>query len=120
MLRVSDPKDRFYNDLSPPEDAQWIPRIRDQSKFSAVLKAISVPWDLTLSLLYLLCINDNAPPLHVQDAMINRIGKEKSAAARTDTGHFPILSRPGAVAEMIRKAAGETFESGQNSHLEWA
>ena len=81
--------------------------IRDQSKFCFASKAESVPWDLTLPLTYLVCNNDRALPVDIQDALIDRVGRARFTVTRFDCGHFPFLSRPEAVLEVLRVAAGE-------------
>jgi pimeloyl-ACP methyl ester carboxylesterase len=55
---------------------------------------------------YIICLNDKSIPLKqvrqiVKDANIEMVLELK-------TGHCPYLSQPEAVAEFVRKAAGET------------
>ena len=45
--------------------------------------------------------------MDIQEAMIDRVGRTRFAVTRCDSGHFPFLSRPEAVVEVLRVAAGE-------------
>lgn len=85
-------------------------KIRDQSKFSFASKAESVPWDLTLPLTYMVCNNDHVLAMDIQHAMIDRVGRTRFTVTRCASGHFPFLSRPEAVVEVLRVAAGENNE----------
>ena len=85
-------------------------RIRNQSIFSFASKVESVPWDLNLPLTYMICSNDCALAVDIQDAMIDRVGRTRFEIIRCDCGHFPFLSRPEAVIEVLRVAAGENGE----------
>ena len=120
MLFVSSPVEHFYNDLSPATAAFWVSRLRSQSLASFVSKTDYVPWQLTIPLVYLVCTNDNAFSVDMQDTMLDRAGRERFIIARCDTGHFPFLSRPEVVVEVIRKAAGEILGSGPSRHVEWS
>ena len=92
-------------------------RMCDQSKFSFASKAESVPWDLALPLIYMICNNDHVLAMDIQDAMIDRVGRTKFAITRCDCGHFPFLSRPEAVVEVLRVAAGEYGEDLKSEDL---
>ena len=48
--------------------------------------------------------------MDIQDAMIDRVGRARFAVIRCECGHFPFLSRPDAVMEVLRVAAGEGGE----------
>lgn len=85
-------------------------RMRGQSKFSFASKAESVPWDLTLPLIYMVCNDDRVLAMDIQDAMIDRVGRTRFTVTSCDCGHFPFLSRPEAVVEILRVAAGEDGE----------
>ncbi len=119
-MYVSSPEEHFYNDLSPATAAVWVSRLRNQSVASFVSKTEYVPWQLAIPLVYLVSTNDNAFCMNMQDTMLDRAGREHFMIARCDTGHFPFLSRPEVVVEVIRKAAGETFGSGTSRYLEWS
>jgi len=54
---------------------------------------------------YLLCTNDNALPLKVQERMVRMAGIQDTS--KVDAGHAPHVSQPAVVATFIRKAAGE-------------
>ena len=117
---MSSPGEHFYNDLSPTTAAFWVSRLRNQSLASFVSKTDYVPWQLAIPLVYLVCTNDNAFSVNMQDTMLDRAGRERFIIARCDTGHSPFLSRPEVVVEVIRKAAGERLGSGPSRHVEWS
>ena len=58
---------------------------------------------------YLICENDNAQPLKLQESMIEAARKEggKVTTERVSSSHSPFLSMPEKVVEWIRRVAGE-------------
>lgn len=65
-----------------------------------------------IPVVYLVCENDRIAPVEVQEAMANNV-KEAGGdliVERIASGHSPYLSQPGAVADFLRRAAGEVFE----------
>ena len=58
----------------------------------------------------MVCNNDRVLAMDIQDAMIDRVGRTRFTVTRCDCGHFPFLSRPEAVVEVLRVAAGEDGE----------
>ncbi|TVY50480.1 hypothetical protein LCER1_G006878 [Lachnellula cervina] len=54
------------------------------------------------SLAYLRCVQDKAVPVFVQDMMMEKTGVEW-IVGDIDTSHFPFLSRPSEVTEVLTK-----------------
>ncbi|KAL2851045.1 Alpha/beta hydrolase fold-1 [Aspergillus pseudoustus] len=95
----------FYDDVPPslhPED--WISRLKPHSMAS---------WEGELSYeayrdiptTYLFCTNDMSMPVEIQRKAVSDMENEITTVT-CDSGHSPMLSMPGVVADVIVKAAG--------------
>ena len=57
---------------------------------------------------YLICENDNAVPVSMQEQLAKNIG-EGCNIERCSAGHSPFISQPEVVAKIIRRLAGENI-----------
>ncbi|KAK2746616.1 hypothetical protein FQN55_005604 [Onygenales sp. PD_40] len=104
------PEKILYNDL-PDETAEfWVSKLQPHSHATNFVGVPTASWRKIPSS-YLLCENDQAIPLFVQEAMVKAC---QDAGATIDTtkiaaSHSPFLSKPDEVVEFLRRAAGEAF-----------
>lgn len=86
-----EPARRFYNDLSPADQAHWVSLLKPQHQH--------IPFT------YLFCENDKTLSLGIQRGAVE--GSEvKSAAETRDSGHNPFLNMPERMVEVIDRLAG--------------
>ncbi|KAI9881514.1 MAG: hypothetical protein M1830_000077 [Pleopsidium flavum] len=104
LITILDAPSRFYNDLPERAANYWSSKLKPQSRSAYSSQLTYAAWRYIPSS-YLLCTNDNALPLKVQERMVRMAGIQETS--RVDTGHTPHVSQPGIVAAFIRKAAGE-------------
>ncbi|KAJ5659417.1 hypothetical protein N7507_005868 [Penicillium longicatenatum] len=105
-VMAADPVERFLHDV--PDGEEWAKKLGPHSWFTKRSPASSAAY-LTIPSSYLLCEDDKAIPLAVQQWMIER-AREKGAQFETETiatGHTPWLVRTDEVATYIRRQAGE-------------
>ncbi|KAH7117950.1 Alpha/beta hydrolase fold-1 [Dendryphion nanum] len=100
----------FYNDLPAEEQKHWISKLQSHSFATTTAGATGAAWkDIPTS--YLLTEDDQAIPAFAQELMTNGV-KDMGGdiqVERIKSGHSPFLSKPDAVVDYIRRAAGETI-----------
>lgn len=105
----SDPQALFFHDV--PDGAEWVKTLRPHAWASKAAPATNAAY-LELPASYLLCEDDQAFPLPVQQVMVER-AKRKGGLIKTEkikASHFPWLSRVDEVASYIRREAVQTDE----------
>ncbi|KAF2142727.1 uncharacterized protein K452DRAFT_226185 [Aplosporella prunicola CBS 121167] len=105
-LRSANPASTFYNDVPADEAARLVSLLRPHS-FRTFFERVTFPAWKFLPSTYIVCENDRALPLAVQERLIASAGEGVFAVERCDAGHSPFVSQPGFVARVIRRAAGE-------------
>lgn len=108
-VKVNDPE-VMYNGLSTDEQAYWFSQLQAHSVASLRTPTLGASWK-TIPSSYLICEQDLALPVQVQEMMVSR-AKEKGVnveVSRLDTGHSPYLTMPRETVEWIRGVAGENM-----------
>ncbi|GES66612.1 alpha/beta hydrolase family protein [Aspergillus terreus] len=103
-VTTKDPLGLFFHDV--PDGAQWVAALRPHAWATKVAPAQAEAF-MQIPSAYLLCEDDRALPLAIQDAMVGRM-REMGAVVETErigTAHTPWLVRPGQVADYIRRHA---------------
>lgn len=103
----SDPQALFFHDV--PDGAEWAKTLRPHAWVTNTAPATNAAY-LELPASYLLCEDDQAFPLPVQQVMVER-AKRKGGLIKTEkikASHFPWLSRADEVASYIRRQTAET------------
>jgi pimeloyl-ACP methyl ester carboxylesterase len=100
-LTVAGAQQVFYNTCPPEVADAAAARLRPHTIAAFVQTVRSVAWRDVPST-YVICDRDNAIPVAAQEAMAARAGTTQ----RLDSDHSPFLNDPGAVADLIRAAAG--------------
>ncbi|KAK4503299.1 hypothetical protein PRZ48_006727 [Zasmidium cellare] len=106
------PAEKFYNDIHDKETLDRLVSSLKPQSFSAFWgKAAYMPWCFVDS------TQDNALPFHAQEGMV--ANAKRAIAERGDkvtlhdvtlqTSHSPFLSQGHKVAEILRKAGGESL-----------
>lgn len=101
-----DPQQHFYNDMPREEADYWAGRLRPMHM--PVPHDFYEPWR-EVPLHYLICEDDLAQPLALQETMIE-CAREEGGVVHTEriaAGHSPFLSQPEATVRWIRRVAGE-------------
>ncbi|MCJ1362788.1 hypothetical protein MMC16_001894 [Acarospora aff. strigata] len=103
-IYTTDTREHLYNDLDEPTSDYWTSTLKHHSAPTFQCPVTYAAWrDIPST--YLFCEKDNAVPLEVQKALV-----EKAGGFQTETcsaGHSPFLSQPEVVVDVIRRAAGE-------------
>jgi len=100
--------DVFYNDIPQDEAAKWASQLRGLSCAIDFSSLKSEAWK-EIPCSYLLCEEDNAVSVKVQETIIQDCLDSGVVieVTRLKSGHSPFLSKPGEVASWLRRAAGE-------------
>jgi pimeloyl-ACP methyl ester carboxylesterase len=102
------PEEIFYHDLPHSEAAYWSSKLRKHSYATLSVGASSAAWR-TITSTYLICEDDRAIPVFVQEAMVKAC-QDTGADMKTErlfASHSPFLSKPDEVVSFLRRAAGE-------------
>lgn len=102
----SAPFDLFFHDV--PDGLDWANTLRPHAWATKNAPATGEAY-FKIPSAYLLCEDDRAIPLPVQQLLVNR-AQQRGAQIETETiktSHSPWLARPDEVAAYIRKQAGE-------------
>ncbi|KAH8816047.1 hypothetical protein F5884DRAFT_774707 [Xylogone sp. PMI_703] len=105
-----DPTNMFYNDLPEDQQKYWVSTLRPHSFATKGIGSKSCAWRFIPSR-YLLCENDNAIPLPLQEAMVKEC-QDNGAEMETEriaSSHSPFLSHPDEFVAFIRRTAGENL-----------
>jgi hypothetical protein len=99
----------LYNDLPEHEQKHWATTLKSHGIPASTTPTTDAAWR-RIPTSYLVCEDDLALPLAMQELMIQE-AKEAGVevdVTRIKSGHSPFLSRVDETAEWIRRAAGET------------
>lgn len=105
-VTASDPLTLFFHDV--PDGEQWATTLRPHAIATKNSPSTSAAY-LFIPTYYLLCEEDRAIPLAVQQVMVDR-ARRKGAEIETEkisTGHTPWLAAPDKFVAYIRRQAGE-------------
>jgi hypothetical protein len=94
-----DPKTRFYNDLSPSEQEHWTSILKPHPAVAQTTALTNEAYQY-VSASYILCENDQALPIFVQEELVKNAGVEIETE-RIGSGHSPFLSMPERVVEIV-------------------
>ncbi|KJZ73458.1 hypothetical protein HIM_07252 [Hirsutella minnesotensis 3608] len=92
----------FYPDLAPEERDKWLARCTKHPKVCSFYTPKTTSYD-RVDVAYVFCERDEAFPLAGQKAMVQGL-KERGVQFREatlDSGHFPMLSMPEALANLV-------------------
>ena len=103
----SDPVDHFYHDIDPKVAEEAVKKTGRHSIAAKWSEPTYAAWKHIPST-YLVCEEDRAIPLAVQEAWISQPGANFTVE-RCTSAHSPFLSMPDYTAEVVRRAAGETI-----------
>jgi hypothetical protein len=103
-VTCSDPIPTFYHDHSPEQAAHWASKLQPHSYATKFIGTTSSSWR-TISNSYLICEDDRAIPVFVQEA--SQDAGADMVTERVFSGHSPFLAKPGETADFLRRAAGE-------------
>ena len=98
----------FYHDLPAPIAESWASKLLRHSCVTFFVAAKSAAWR-TIPSTYLVCEDDRAIKVFVQDAMV-KMCQDSGAPMVTErifTSHSPFLAKPNEVVAFVRRAAGE-------------
>lgn len=97
----------FYNDMPPDQAAYWTSRLRPMHSQDMPGGYYEAWRHVPVS--YLVCTEDKGISASQQDAIVEAVRVEGGVVhvTRVQSGHSPFLSRPGEVAEWIKRAAQE-------------
>jgi len=107
-VTVKGPEQMFYHDLSTEQAAYWSSKLAPHSYATKFVGVPSAAWR-TIPSSYLICEDDRAIPVFVQEAMVKACqdGGAQMQVERIFCSHSPFLSKPEATMAFLRRAAGE-------------
>lgn len=97
FLEATTPGDTFYNDVDPVTVGRAVSQLGYFSYAAGRQQLTEVAWR-TVPSTYIVCEADNALPPPVQELLAQRAQKVQ----RLNTSHSPFLSRPAALAELVK------------------
>lgn len=104
----ADPVHHFYNDI-PPSDADfYASKLVTHCSVAITQPGTADCLNGVVPCTCLICENDNAVPVFVQEKMAKNLG-EGAKVERCSAGHSPFISQPDVVAKIIRRMAGENL-----------
>ena len=104
--RPSDPVHLFYNDVSPSDADFYASKLVTHCCVSITQPGTADCLNGVVPSTFLICENDNALPIPVQERMAKNLG-EGANVERCSAGHSPFVSQPDVVAKIIKRMAGE-------------
>jgi pimeloyl-ACP methyl ester carboxylesterase len=99
---MEDPKYRFFNDLDDNEAKPWLLKVTHQCRAAFESDAPYVPWG-EVPATYLVCEQDHCFSVEMQIHMAQSTGD--MSIERCNAGHFPFISIPNEVADLIVRIA---------------
>jgi len=107
MCVMLEPERRFYSDLPKEEQDRWVSELKPCPAV-AQLTPITYTAYLHHPVTYLFCDGDEALPVGLQQAMVNKVSETTEIHIATETctaGHSPFLSQPEAVLKVVANVA---------------
>ncbi|KAF2175495.1 alpha/beta-hydrolase, partial [Zopfia rhizophila CBS 207.26] len=105
-LKNFPPEQTFYNDLPAEQAKFWASKLQFSSYAALNASATYIPYTGDFNCTYVLGLRDQSLPSQWAQAFIDQPGA-KFRVEKLDASHSAMLSKPKAVASIIRKAAGE-------------
>lgn len=107
-MTCSDPIPTFYHDLVPDQAEYWASKLQPHSYATKFIGTSSSSWKIIPSS-YLICEDDHAIPVFVQEAMVKACQDAGAdmVTERVFSSHSPFLPKPNETVEFLRRAAGE-------------
>lgn len=109
FLLVKDPKDVFYNDVSPDVAEPWTSQFQPQSTASFASTVDSVAWESGLvPCTYIMCEKDQGVYFWLQQKMLDGVTKESGKPwkiEKTDSSHSAWLTQVPTIVRLIEAAA---------------
>ena len=97
----------FYNDMSDADAKLWAQNLDIQAASPSITPVKEPCWNLEIPITYMICTNDQASPVFLQELMLNNVKKSHWKIERRDTGHCPFLSKPEVVVDLIQQIEKE-------------
>jgi len=101
------PEKTFYNALNLREQKTWVRRLKFSSLNALAGNATYIPYTGDFKCTYVIGERDNSVPPAFAQTFINQPGAQFEVE-RLDADHVPMLSKPDDVANLIKKAVGDT------------
>lgn len=105
QIKAKDCKEIFFNDVDQETADEIIPQLKNHARGVFSSKITYAAWK-HINSTYIVCEQDQAIPLEVQDMMSTQPGN-KIEVERLDAGHSPFLSKIAETVKLVRKAIGE-------------
>ena len=87
--------------MSDAEAKSWAQKLDVQAASPSMTLVKKPCWSLDIPITYMICTNDQASPVSLQELMLENLKKSHWNIERRDTGHCPFLSKPEVVVEII-------------------
>lgn len=103
MCVMLEPERRFYSDLPKEEQDQWVSELKP-CPATTQLTPITYTAYLHYPVTYLFCDGDEALPVGLQQAMVNKVSEAAKVHIDTETctaSHSPFLSQPEVVLKLV-------------------
>lgn len=92
--------------MSEAEAEIWCQKLEVQAVTKPTPPVESPCWDLDVPITYVVCTKDQATPLELQNAMLERVKRDNWTIEQCESDHSPYLSQPETVVNLIQKAVG--------------
>ena len=107
---MKDPKDVFYNDVSPEVAEPWISQLKPQSAVSFASAVDSVAWNSGfMPCTYVKAEKDQGVYFWLQEKMLDGVSEKSGQPwkiVNTDSGHSAWLTQIPTIVQLIEAAAG--------------
>jgi hypothetical protein len=102
----------MYHDLDPEDAKYWLSKFKHHS-FATLTEGPRSAAYQKIPSAYLVCEDDRGIPVKTQEDMIKKARKdgEEIEVERLFVSHSSYLAKPDAVADFLRRAAGESLKS---------
>ncbi len=100
-----------YSDLPPEEALAWASKMPHHST-ATFGGELTYPAYRHIPASYLFMLDDKVIPLEMQRSMVEKANQHSESQLITYSsrgGHFPFISTPDSVIEVVRKVAGESL-----------
>ncbi|KFY41188.1 hypothetical protein V495_05041 [Pseudogymnoascus sp. VKM F-4514 (FW-929)] len=108
-ITVSDPIERFYNDLDAKTTEKCLADIAPYQAKPTIFTPATYDAYRDVPSTYLLCEKDAAMPFDLQKAMITTAGEDLIKSHICGAGHLPMLGTPQVVFDIIDRASNDAI-----------
>jgi pimeloyl-ACP methyl ester carboxylesterase len=108
-ITVSDPIERFYNDLDAKTTEKCLADIAPYQAKPTIFTPATYDAYRDVPSTYLLCEKDAAMPFDLQKAMITTAGEDLIKSHICGAGHLPMLGSPQVVFDIIDRASNDAI-----------